>query len=83
LGWSGGVISNISTVPADNMYSVEVSLPGGLTTNYGIELNFNQQMKGVGEIITDDIRFIVRVIRPIRSIIQNRSAKELEAPSSL
>jgi len=83
FGMVRGVISNISTVPADNMYSVEVSLPGGLTTNYGIELNFNQQMKGVGEIITDDIRFIVRVIRPIRSIIQNRSAKELEAPSSL
>ena len=83
FGMVRGVINNISTVPADNMYSVEVSLPGGLTTNYGIELSFNQQMKGVGEIITDDIRFIVRVIRPIRSIIQNRSAKELEAPSSL
>ena len=83
FGMVRGVIRNISTVPADNLYSVEVSLPSGLTTNYGIELSFNQQMKGIGEIITDDIRFIVRVIRPIRSIIQNRSAKELEAPTSL
>lgn len=83
FGMVKGVISNISTVPADNLYSVEVSLPNGLTTNYGIELNFNQKMKGVGEIITDDIRFIVRVIRPIRSLIQNRSVKEIEAPENI
>ncbi len=83
FGMVKGVICNISTVPADNLYSVEVSLPNGLTTNYGIELNFNQKMKGVGEIITDDIRFIVRVIRPIRSLIQNRSVKEIEAPENI
>jgi HlyD family secretion protein len=78
FGMVSGVINNISTVPADNLYSVEVKLPEGLKTNYGIELDFNQKMKGIGEIITEDIRFIVRVVRPIRSIIQNRSVKEIE-----
>lgn len=78
FGMVRGIISNISTVPSDNLYAVEVSLPNGLKTNYGRDLVFNQKMKGVGEIITEDIRFIVRVIRPVRSLIQNRSAKELE-----
>ena len=82
FGMVSGEIKNISTVPADNLYSVEVKLPEGLKTNYGIELDFNQKMKGIGEIITDDIRFIVRVIRPIRSIIQNRSVKEIEPLSN-
>jgi HlyD family secretion protein len=82
FGMVSGEIKNISTVPADNLYSVEVKLPEGLKTNYGIELDFNQKMKGIGEIITEDIRFIVRVIRPIRSIIQNRSVKEIEPPSN-
>ncbi|MBE9491968.1 MAG: HlyD family efflux transporter periplasmic adaptor subunit, partial [Bacteroidetes bacterium] len=78
FGMVTGIIKNISQIPANNTYAVEVTFPEGLTTNYGITLNFNQQMKGFGEIITDDIRFLVRIIRPIRSLIQNRSFKKLK-----
>ncbi len=78
FGMVTGIIKNISQIPANNTYAVEVTFPEGLTTNYGITLNFNQQMKGSAEIITDDIRFLVRIIRPIRSLIQNRSFKKLK-----
>ncbi|MBU2651523.1 MAG: HlyD family secretion protein [Bacteroidetes bacterium] len=77
FGMVEGRISNISGVPADNEYLVEVGFPEGLKTNYGITLEFNQMMKGSAEIITEDIRLLVRIIRPLRSLIQNRSFREV------
>jgi HlyD family secretion protein len=41
-------------------YLVNVSLPNGLKTNYGTELNFHVEAKGSAEIITDDRRLIQR-----------------------
>lgn len=85
FGMVEGRISKISTVPADNFYLVEVNFPESLTTNYGVELPFNQMMRGSAEIITEDIRLLVRIIRPLRSLIQNRSFREVtpeEIPST-
>ena len=77
FGMVEGRIGKISNVPADNFYMVEVTFPEGLTTNYGVDLPFNQMMRGTAEIITEDIRLLVRIIRPLRSLIQNRSFKEV------
>ena len=41
-------------------YLVNVSLPEGLKTNYGSILNFKFEMKGVGEIITNDRKLLER-----------------------
>lgn len=43
-----------------NAYLVNVSLPNGLKTNYGTELNFHVEAKGFAEIITEDKRLINR-----------------------
>lgn len=43
-----------------NAYLVNVSLPNGLKTNYGTELNFHTEAKGFAEIITEDKRLINR-----------------------
>ncbi len=82
FGMISGRVKTISTVPSDNAYAVEVLLSEGLRTNYGIQLDFNQKMRGRAEIITEDIRLLVRVIRPIRSLIQNRSAGDLSPEES-
>lgn len=42
-------------------YLVQVDLPNGLTTNFGSKLNFQFEMKGVAEIITEDKRLIERL----------------------
>lgn len=73
-----GYVEKISIVPADNTYSVDVSFPNGLKTNYQVELPFTQKMKGNAEIITQDTRLLTRIIRPLRSLIQNRSMRTLE-----
>ncbi len=71
-----GRIKNISMVPTDNVYAVEVSFPEGLKSNYGIVLDFNQKMKGMAEIITDEVRLLVRMVLPVKSLIKNRTLKE-------
>jgi HlyD family secretion protein len=65
-------ITNISLVPVTlndtKGYILEVYFPHGLTTNYGKELAFGQQMQGTAEIITEDLRLLDRFLNPIRSL---------------
>ena len=78
FGMVTGYVEKISIVPADNTYSVDVSFPYGLKTNYQFDLPFAQKMRGNAEIITQDIRLLERIIRPLRSLIQNRSMRTIE-----
>ncbi|MGD2091150.1 MAG: HlyD family efflux transporter periplasmic adaptor subunit [Candidatus Aminicenantes bacterium] len=65
-----GIIKSISLVSSDNFYSLEVDLPDGLLTSYGKELEFSQEMQGTAEIITEDIRLLERIFKPIKAILK-------------
>jgi len=67
-----GFVRDISLVPANNVYNVEVSLPDSLKTNYNTELPFNQEMQGMAEIITNDRRLLERIVTPLKSIIRRQ-----------
>ncbi len=69
-GMVRGVIKSISLLASDNNYTVEVDLPDGLKTNYGKVLDFNQEMQGSAEIITEDIKLLERFLNPIKSLIK-------------
>lgn len=49
-----------------NSYLVDVDLPFGLKTNYGVELRFHAEAKGTAEIITEDRRLIERFFDNLR-----------------
>lgn len=49
-----------------NSYLVDIELPFGLKTNYGVELNFHAEAKGTAEIITADRRLIERFFDNLR-----------------
>lgn len=49
-----------------NSYLVDVDLPFGLKTNYGVELNFHAEAKGTAEIITEERRLIERFFDNLR-----------------
>ncbi|MCP5102020.1 MAG: HlyD family efflux transporter periplasmic adaptor subunit [bacterium] len=70
FGMVWGVIKARSLVASDNNYVLEVDLPEGLMTSYGEELSFNQEMQGTAEIITEDIRLLERIFKPIKSILE-------------
>jgi multidrug resistance efflux pump len=68
-GMVKGTVSNVSKVPQDNYYTVEVKLPEGLKTYYNIEIDFSQNMQGDAEIITDRMRLIQRIFNPVKSAV--------------
>lgn len=78
FGMVRGYVDKISNVPSDNTYTVDVVFPDGLRTNYQVDLPFTQKMRGKAEIVTQDTRLLVRMIRPLRSLIQNRSMRSME-----
>jgi multidrug resistance efflux pump len=73
-GMVKGYVKNISKVPDDEFYTVEVELPTGLRTYYDFEIPFSQNMQGQAEILTDKMRMLQRVFNPIRSVV----AKQVE-----
>lgn len=73
FGMVKGIVGNISLIPSESNYIVEISLPDGLMTNYHKELQFVQEMSGTADIITEDLRLIERFINPIKSLIKRNS----------
>ena len=65
-----GIVESVSRVATDDKYIVDVSLPEGMLTNYDKELQFNQNMSGTAEIITEEMRLIERIIYPFRYLIE-------------
>jgi multidrug resistance efflux pump len=68
-GMVRGVIKSKSLVPSGDAYIIEIDLPEGLKTLYGIKLDFTQNMQGTAEIITEDIRLMQKIVNPFRYLI--------------
>ncbi len=78
-GMVEGKIRSRSLVPDENLYIIEVSIPDGLTTFYGKNLQFSHNMSGTAEIITDDMRLMERLIYPFKYLVEkNRSIGEIQ-----
>ena len=71
-GYIKGAVKNISLMPNNENYVVEVEMPQDLKTNYDIPLKFSQEMKGSAEIITSDLRLIQRFFNPVKSLLKHR-----------
>ncbi|MCC6410887.1 MAG: HlyD family efflux transporter periplasmic adaptor subunit [Saprospiraceae bacterium] len=56
-----GTVRAKSLVPKDNAYLIYVDLPKKLVTNHNREIEFEQQLQGSAEIITNDKSFLRRI----------------------
>lgn len=56
FGTLTGTIVSVSQLPSEEKYIVTIELPEGLRTNLSQTLPFRQQLSGVTEIITEDLR---------------------------
>ncbi len=72
FGITKGVVTSISLIPVKDMYTAEIELPGGLYSNYGISIPFNQEMGGTADIIIEDMSLFERFLQPVRSAINRR-----------
>jgi HlyD family secretion protein len=69
FGMLRGTVMSKSLVPAGDSYIIEIDFPDGLTTLYGIKLDFTQSMSGTAEIITEDLRLLQKIVNPFRYLI--------------
>lgn len=69
FGIVSGIVKSKSLVPSGDTYVIEVLLPDGLKTIYGYSLDFNQNMQGTAEIITDDLTLLQKILNPFRYMI--------------
>ncbi len=69
FGMVRGIVRSKSLVPSGDAYLIEITLPDGLLTLYGIRLDFTQNMQGTAEIITRDVSLFQKIINPFRYLI--------------
>ncbi len=66
-----GIVENISVSPdANGNYFVYISLPNGTKTSYGQNLEFNQELLGSAEIITEDLSIAERLFYKFREVFK-------------
>lgn len=76
FGYLYGRVESVSTLPnADGFYVVEISFPKGMETNYGKILPITQEMQGVADIITDDLRLLERLLMPLNKILFSQKSE--------
>lgn len=64
-----GSVSKIAPVPTGDFYLLEVNLPTQLVSTVGKKLEFERELKGTAEIITDRERLLSRILQPLRTIL--------------
>lgn len=71
-GMVEGRVNRISKVPTNDYYALEVDLPNGMISTYGKTFEFNNEIQGSAEIVTEDLRLIQRIFNPIKSLFKER-----------
>jgi HlyD family secretion protein len=67
-----GKVKSMSLTPdKDGNLLLNISLPNGLNTSFKKEIQFQQEMSGTADIITEDLRLIERLLYQFRSVFIN------------
>ncbi len=66
-----GKLSTISLIPTkEGILLLDAKLPNGLQTSYKKQINFQQEMTGTADIITEDLRLLERLLYQFRDIFR-------------
>lgn len=71
FGIVSGKIEFISPTPTDSGYLAKVTLPNGLTTNYGKTLQYQYGLFAQADIVTENMRLLERFYYNIRKQLKN------------
>lgn len=69
-GMLKGFVKNMSVMPKNESYAIEVSLPNQLATTYNKHLEYKEEMQGTAEVITEELSVFQRVFYQFRKIIK-------------
>ena len=67
-----GTVTNMSELPKDNNYVVDISLNNGNTTTYNKKIVIKQAMQGSAEILTEDVSLLQRLFDNFKSLTLNK-----------
>ncbi|MEM9548592.1 MAG: HlyD family efflux transporter periplasmic adaptor subunit [Bacteroidota bacterium] len=68
-----GKIKEISLIPNnEGMYLLDVSIPNELVTTFDKKIEFKQEMPGMAEIVTEDLRLIERIFYQLNQILRQQ-----------
>jgi len=71
FGMLNGIVENISLFPdKEGNYLVDVTLDKELITSYNKKIEFQQEMSGKAEIITEDLRLIERFFYQMKNVFK-------------
>ena len=66
-----GKLKTISSTPdKEGNLLLDIELPKGLQTSYKKQINFQQEMTGTADIVTDDLRLLERLLYQFRDIFK-------------
>ena len=66
-----GKLKTISSTPdKEGNLLLDIELPNGLQTSYNKQINFQQEMTGTADIITDDLRLLERLLYQFRDVFR-------------
>jgi multidrug resistance efflux pump len=71
-GMLQGIVKNISNVPTNNAYIVDVDLKNGLITSYNKVLPYKEEMKGQADVITQNLTVMDRIFFNLRKLVQRK-----------
>ena len=66
-----GAVNEISRLPLEGKFVVDIDLPSGNKTTYNKELPTGIELQGSADIITQDVRLLQKFFEPFKNIIQN------------
>ena len=75
FGIASGEVDNVSLVAQKGAHLVSVRLSSPLTTNYGRQLPFKQEMMGDASIVIEDRSLLGRIFSEVRDAFVNRNAR--------
>ena len=72
FGMLSAKVVHISPIPQKDQYLVDLELEQGLTTTYNTELEFQAELYGQAEIITEELRLLERVFYEFRRLFETK-----------
>lgn len=64
-----GTVDKISLIPdVEGFYRIDVKLSKELITSYNKKIDFKQEMRGIAEVVTEDLRLIERFFYQLRNV---------------
>jgi HlyD family secretion protein len=71
FGMLKGEVENISLVPENGYYIVDIRFLSGLKTTYSKDLKLTEALSGKAKIITAEMSLLFRIIKPLKSLLKH------------